>query len=312
MELFFTSYYKCYEKDDLMNKRNLFFIGLLAIGCFAAKSLYAGDDIELTKSVVATGLIKIDNVRGEVSIIGWDKDEISIAGELDTLAKGLMFEIDGDHAVIKVEMPNGSINWGDGSDLTIRVPKGSRVDFVGISTDVFAEDISGGIRINSVSGDIKTNNLQGHLMLSSVSGQIVIKHSEGQLRCASVSGDVEVLSHMGKINLDTVSGNVDIKVVENEKLRVKSISGDIDVMSDLLSGGFIDLESISGEIKLALQGEFGAEFDIDAGMSGDIENDLTDDQVSRTSSGQQKLKMKFGDGSGEIRIRTMSADIRIE
>ena len=64
--------------------------------------------------------------------------------------------------------------------------------------------------------------------------------------------------------------------------------------------------------KLALQGEFGAEFDIDAGMSGDIENDLTDDQVSRTSSGQQKLKMKFGDGSGEIRIRTMSADIRIE
>ena len=80
----------------------------------------------------------------------------------------------------------------------------------------------------------------------------------------------------------------------------------------MLRAGVVDLESISGDIELELQGDIAAEFDIDAGMSGDIENDLSKDQVSETRHGQQTLKMMLGDGSGQVRIHTVSADIRIE
>ncbi|MFT6408353.1 MAG: hypothetical protein ACJAQ6_001771 [Arenicella sp.] len=295
-----------------MKNNNLVFVGLLVSGFFAATSLYAGDVVELTKSAAPNGLVKIDNVRGDVRIVGWDKDQISIVGELDALAKKLIFEVNGDRAVIKVQMPHGSIGWGDGSDLDIHVPKGSRVDFVGVSTDIVAQGIAGGIRISSVSGDIRANNLQGHQMLSSVSGEIVVEQSSGQLRSSSVSGDVDVLSHMGQLDLETVSGDVEIHIVENEKLRVKSISGEIDVISDLLRGAFVDIETISGGIALELKGELGAEFDIDAGMSGDIENDLTNDEVAKARNGRETLKMMLGDGSGEIRIRTVSASINIE
>lgn len=300
------------EKDDLMINKKLFFIGWLTISFSAVTSLYAGDDVELTQSAAPKGLVKIDNVRGDISIIGWDQDEISVVGELDGLAKQLIFDVDGDRAVIKVEMPRGSSNWGDGSDLNIRVPKGSRVDFVGVSTDIAAEGIFGGIRINSVSGDIVAKNLQGDLMLTSLSGGIVIEHSQGRLRSSSVSGDVDVLSHKGEIDLETVSGDIEIQIVENQKLRVKSVSGEIEVVSDLLRGAVIDLQSVSGEIGLELKGDINAEFNINAGINGDIDNDLTNDEVSKGRNGQETLNMVLGDGSGQVRIKTVLASIRIE
>jgi hypothetical protein len=290
-----------------MNKKTLF---LLA--SFLVMPLYAGEDVDLTKSASADGLVKIDSVRGEVIILGWDKDEISVVGELDDLAKELIFEVHGDRSLIKVVMPHGGINWGDGSDLEIRVPKGSRVDFVGVSADTVAEDIIGGVRIRSVSGDIETKNIRGHLMLSSVSGDIKIDDCEGALHSSTVSGNVDILSHMGQIDLETVSGSIEIETLENEKMRVKSISGEIDVVSDLLSGAFVDIQSISGEIELELTGDVGAEFEIDAGMSGGIDNELSDDEVFRSRNGRESLKMKIGDGSGRVRIKTLSADIKLE
>ncbi|MFT6751064.1 MAG: hypothetical protein ACI9VI_000026 [Candidatus Azotimanducaceae bacterium] len=295
-----------------MNKNTLFSIGLLITGSCAASSLLAGEEIDLTQSAAPDGLVKINSVRGDVSIVGWDKDQISIVGELDDLAKELIFEVNGDRAVIKVVMPGGSVNWGDGSDLDIRVPKGSRVDFVGISTDTVAENILGGVRINSVSGDIKSSNLQGHLMLSAVSGRIVIEDCKGRLRSSSVIGDVDVLSHIGEIDLETGSGDVEIQLVENRNLRIKSISGKIDVVSDLMSGALVDIQSISGEIELELSGDIGAEFDINAGRSGNINNDLSEDEVFKTRNGRETLKMMLGDGSAQVRIKTVSANIKLE
>lgn len=295
-----------------MKKKYLFFIGLLSIGSLVATSIQAGEDIDLVKSAALNGLVKIDSVRGDVRIVGWDKAQISIVGELDDLAKELVFNIDGDRTHIKVEMPRGRFNWGDGSNLDIRVPKESRVDFSGVSTDIVADNITGGLRITSVSGDVRAKDLQGHLTLSTVSGGIIIVNSEGRLRSSSVSGDVDVLSHSGQAELKTVSGDVEIQIEDNERLGVKSISGEIDVISDLLREAIIEISSVSGDVDLELKGEIDANFDINAGMSGSIDNDLTDVEVSKTRIGRETLKMMLGDGSGQVRIKTVSADINIE
>ena len=69
------------------------------------------------------------------------QNEVEIKGELDDLTKEFIFEKQGKVIVIRIELPKRNINHGDGSNIQIRVPKASRVDFNGISTDITLKDI---------------------------------------------------------------------------------------------------------------------------------------------------------------------------
>ena len=286
---------------------------LLAIlGLFITQHTFAGEDVDLSKSADSAGLIKIKNIRGDITISGWDKDEISIEGELDDLAEKLIFEVDGKRSVIEVVMPRRNINWGDGSDLEIKLPKNSRVDFVGVSTDVEVTNVLGGLRIKSVSGDVETENITGQLMISSVSGEIKIDESEGSLHASTVSGNLDILRHIGGLELESMSGDIEVNTLENDKLRIQSVSGEIDVTCDIKEGAYAELQSISGEIELELVGNVGAKFNLDAGISGDIDNNLSNKKASESMIGSKTLDMMTGDGSATVVIRTVSADIKVE
>ncbi|MBQ60632.1 MAG: hypothetical protein CMQ19_01010 [Gammaproteobacteria bacterium] len=76
--------------------KNSQFISPVVLTCAAflvSIAAFAGDDVDKTLAVPSNGLVKIVNTRGEIEIIGWDKDEIHVAGELDDLAEELVFEV---------------------------------------------------------------------------------------------------------------------------------------------------------------------------------------------------------------------------
>ena len=285
---------------------------LLVVLILSANLSYAGDDVDLIRDVASDGLIRVKNIRGEVRIIGWNKNKVSIVGELDDLAEGLVFEVDSDRTTIEVLMPRKNVNWGDGSDLEIRVPRQSRVSFVGVSTDLEVEDIQGGLKLKSISGDITAENVNNRMMVSSISGDVVVKRSAGDLHASSVSGSLDVRSHVGEVDLESVSGGIELKVSGCEKMRVQGISGDIDVKTELIGDARIEIQSVSGNIDLKLVGNVDARFRLEAGMGGRIENDLSELEATRSFIGQESLKMTLGKGSARVVIHTVSADIRIE
>jgi hypothetical protein len=273
---------------------------------------YAGDEVDIVKTVSPDGMIRIINTRGDVTIVGWDKDEVWVHGELDDLAEKFIFEVNDKHTLIEVKMPRRNISWGDGSNLEIRVPHNSRVDFEGVSTDTNVSGIRGGLRVKSVSGDIEIDEVDDRIMISAVSGEIQIENSNGALRASTVSGDLEIRSHDGDVELESVSGEIDLFSKNSDLVRVQSVSGEIQIEVSLLDEGQVEIGSVSGEIELELMNEVNAHFQLDAGMGGEIENRISDDQPSRSFIGREKLDMTVGSGSSEIFIRTVSADIRIE
>jgi hypothetical protein len=287
-------------------------IPLVVSSLLFAAGLKAGEDVDLTMIAESEGTVRIINTRGEVEIYGWDKDEIRVEGELDDLAEELIFDVDGSRARIEVRLPRSNINWGDGSDLEIYVPERSSVIFEGVSTDTTIENIAGGLRLRSVSGDIFIDSVATQVMVKSVSGDIEVKESSGDANISTVSGEIEVQMASDTIILDTVSGEIDAELEMFSRLRANAVSGDIHIEGQLMDKGDIDISSVSGDVRLSLVTPVNAKLNIETGPGGEIVNQLSDHEPTDKFPAHMKLEAELGDGAGDIRMRTVSGDVRIE
>jgi hypothetical protein len=291
-----------------IEKRVLFLLLTLVF----STTVTAKTAVDQSLAVPSDALISIDNTRGEVTIIGWDQAKVTVKGDLDDLAEAFIFDLKDQQVVIEVKVPRLDLNRGNGSNLTIQVPQESRVRFVGVSTDVEIENIRGGVQVQLVSGDLEARRIESQLLINTVSGDIEINGVIGSVLASTISGDLELVTTAKSLRLDTVSGDVDLTLKAFDQLAVHSVSGSMEIDGELNPAGQIELASVSGDIRLGLQPGLNATLDLDGGISGDIVNDLSDDEVETRFPSRQRLRAIVGDGSGRIGIRTVSADITLK
>jgi len=283
-------------------------VAALVMG-LSAELVYADRDIEKTLAAEPDGLVRIKNARGDVKIVGWHKNLIEVEGSLDDLAKKLVFRVDGNKAVIEVKMPRRNVNWGDGSELEIRVPAGSRIDASGVSSEFEVYGILGGVRIKTVSGDAKVKNLSGRIIIGSVSGDISIDETSGDLRISTISGKVDVDEHIGDVFVESISGDMDMELAQVSALRAQSVSGEIDINIDSIVQAGLDIGTVSGDVNLDLPRDLNARIVLSVGMGGDINDSLTNGEVKKSMLGRKVLKVVLGAGEGEVVVRTLSGDV---
>ncbi|HEY6894149.1 MAG TPA: hypothetical protein VI258_08280, partial [Rhodanobacteraceae bacterium] len=79
----------------------------------------ASTPINETRSVNADARIDVSNIKGDVTISGWDKNEVAITGTLGEGVKKLAIDGSGGSLSIKVEPPDkqGWFNWGSESRM---------------------------------------------------------------------------------------------------------------------------------------------------------------------------------------------------
>jgi DUF4097 and DUF4098 domain-containing protein YvlB len=288
--------------------------GLLISGLLLSVpiAVTAGEEVDERRAASATGVVEIHNTRGEVEISGWDKDEVEVIGELDELADELIFDVDGEFTLIRVKLPKRNISWGDGSDLVIRVPVKSRVDFNGVSTDVSVSDIEGGASIHSVSGDVRAEHIAKRLLINSVSGSVEVTDATGKAKITTVSGDLRLDVSSTEISVNAVSGEVDLDLENFDSLSASTVSGELEITGHLNDSGNISMNTVSGDIDLRLTDPVNARIDVNSGPGGDINNGITRDEPRDIFPAQMELKTSAGNASGRIRIKTVVGDINLE
>lgn len=287
-------------------------IVLLVLHAFPSAQLFAGDDVNQTLDAPIDAVVSINNIRGDVQIKGWERAEVEVSGELDDLAEELVFTVEGNRVTIDVRMPASDVNWGDGSDLKIYLPMASRVKFVGVSTDVSANNIQGGMQLQTISGDIFARQIGAQLMLSSVSGDIDVDGSSGRLRATTISGALRIESSALDVNIEAVSGDQRVFLQRFDQVSLRSVSGEVKLRGLLSAGGGLDVSSVSGDITLGLQSALDATVNVVAGFGGSIDNRWNEAEVDRASFMGQQLKTVMGDGSAQITLRGVSADITLK
>ncbi|GAA0811552.1 DUF4097 domain-containing protein [Colwellia sp. D2M02] len=315
-----------------MTKVKVFLLPLLIMSTLIHTSnVMAGEEVSRSISSENITNVMIDNRSGSVNVVGWDKDKISLSGELGDEVESLTFKQKGAQAYIKVEYPNTSGWNSSGSALTIFMPKHISVDFTGVSSelalsnlhggieagtvsgDIVAKDLSHNIELSSISGNISSSDLSGKISLSVVSGDIDDNNSQGRLQIKTVSGHIVSESVASEVSLNIVSGDSDLSLADVVELRVSTVSGDVDVKLALKDKGLLKASSVSGNLQFIFQKDINADFALESNVGGDLINKLSDVKAKEAKYGPSStLNFQMGDGSSTVRVNTVSGNVIVK
>ena len=270
-----------------------------------------GEMVNQSLAVEKNGLIYIDIPRGHIKVVGWDKEEVMVQGELDDTSKQLTFTNQQEKTLIKLNTEEKKY-WGDASELTIFMPKTSLLRFKGIDTGFDVSKLISDIEGKTISGDLTVSKSTGKITLSVVSGDVKILQSSGLAKIQSVSGMVDFSGDFEQVFIKSMSGGVKADISGAEKLALKSVSGDLKVTGLVKSNAQIKLTTVNGDISYRVVNGLDAKCELMSQFGGDIDNQLTDDLPTEASLHKKTLSFVSGQGLGTITMNTVTGSITIK
>ena len=163
------------------------------------------------------------------------------------------------------------------------------------------------VHLGTVSATAVVSGVTKPTTVRSVSGDVTLDGIGGEVSAKTVSGHVEALALAGDLRFDTVSGDLTVGSGRGRTVKAKTVSGDITLAIELEPGGEIDLATVSGDAIIRLPAEVGAKVFVQT-VGGRLTS-AYDGLTSDKSPGRRRLEGAIGDGSGSIRIKTVSGDV---
>jgi DUF4097 and DUF4098 domain-containing protein YvlB len=296
--------------------------------------------------------IVVENRNGDVTIAGDTQDYVQVDAirfgrgtdeeETTRNAQSAKLEVTRNGDAINVTVSGQQRFWMVARlNLTVSVPRGTRVDVKSASGDVEVRDITGsadvttasgdvtidragaatgntasgdikmtevrGAEVNTASGDVKLQGIRGAVRGRLISGDAILEHVDGEVRLSAISGDISARAVDGSFSATTVSGSINLRDYTGADTNLKSTSGDVQVsLSTRLTGTF-EAATVSGEITIAIPRDSDCEVDL-ASTSGDIETDL---QMRNVSQSRRHLSGVVGAGRGRLKLRSVSGSLDV-
>jgi DUF4097 and DUF4098 domain-containing protein YvlB len=282
----------------------------LALGLFASVGL--AESIEKRAAADPRGEVEIVNVAGSVRVIGWNRAEVEVRGELEEDVERLDFASEGNRTTIRVVLPRNRSS-SDGSDLVVRIPEMSTLRVNTVSADQEIDSVLGSQRLQAVSGLVHAEVGGEDFQAKTISGDILVTGSNGAkaaiLNVSTVSGDITLSKVKGEINVESVSGDMTIEAHELTRARFNTTNGDMDIATKLPANARLDAETINGDVRIKIVGNVDAEFDIHT-FNGEIESCYGGEAVrSRERGPGHDLNFTRGAGSARVRVKTLNGGV---
>ncbi len=281
---------------------------------------------EITKrfQVEKTGTLVMDEIRGNVTIRAWNKNEVLIKEEkrMDIFSKSeAEIAMEKSEAGIKqegnritVSGPGFNRSWIN-SKFQITLPAGFSCDIKTKGGSIDIAGLSGDVNASTGGGSVTLADIESNVDVSTGGGSISVKNVGGNVDVSTGGGSVNVLGSGKNVDISTGGGSVTVKGAKGENVDISTGGGSITVSDatgefDLSTGGgSIRIEHVTAEIDASTGG---GNIDID-----DIQGKL---DVS-TGGGEVDLKMVKGaitastgggDVSAEVTLTDFSVNHTIE
>lgn len=277
----------------------------------------ADTPLDLTHPASAHAHVSISNIKGEVTITAWDRNEIHVGGRLGDGARPLAIEGSADDLEIKVQAQgkSGFFNWNSDnsmgpSTLNVQVPRGVSLEVNVVSAPLSIDGLEGGaLEINSVSGKIRINAKTPSLEVDSVSGSIEQAGHAQTAKLQTVSGDILAPAIGDEASLETVSGQVQAHGGPWRKFTLSTVSGDVDVAGGPTPGGSVDIDSMSGDVQLTVPADVSGSIHASS-FSGSLRSAFGTPEKNDHGPGSE-LNVQQGHDNSTISIESFSGDVRI-
>ncbi len=182
-------------------------------------------------TVLATGIltIQVDDVGGDLQIVGWDRQEITA-------------KTDDDDLVLIVE--GSLVRAHSDGDLILYVARDADVQISNVGGDADIRALAGNLTTAKIGGDLQVRNV-GSLNVTSVGGDMSLRGCAGDLHAQNVGGDASLHEIKGNVNIQVgadfylrgAEGNVQARVGSDAALYLRPVPGkDVNVQagSDVL------------------------------------------------------------------------------
>lgn len=272
-------------------------------------SAFAGQSVDKTWDIDSKGTISIENIAGSIEIIGWDRAEAHLTGELGDSVDEL--EINATGSSLQISVINRNQRNVDSTELKLMMPKGATIEASAVSADIDISDLDNEkLTASSVSGDIDVDAVSRRVAIETVSGDLEFNGDTSRISAETVSGDMILSGIAGEIEASTVSGDMDLKAGAVDSLKLETVSGDATAFAEVSDNGRLSAESMSGDVAILLPASQNGLFRAQS-FSGRISSDFGSVQHAKHGPGSH-LKHLVGSNGVEIRVESFSGNIRLK
>lgn len=194
-----------------------------ALVCAAFGSTVAAQEFQKTYPVGAGGSVSIENVSGDVKVVGYNGEAVTVAGFKEGRDRDKVEVEDtssGNNIRVGVRYPR-NCNCDASIRFEVRVPRAVRYSLSPIST---------------ASGNVEVRNVTGDVRVSTASGDVLIRGVSGAVNARSASGDVDVeitrVEGAERMDFSTASGDVKVKLPDNPDADVSMTTASGSVSTD--------------------------------------------------------------------------------
>jgi hypothetical protein len=171
-----------------------------------------------TISMGSTPKIIIERIDGDLSLVGWDGEDVLIKGDDETM---------------NATQNGDEVHISSDDDLSIRAPKGASIFIHNIGGDASVRGILGIVEVKEAGGDlsmrdvgaVSIDTLHADLSLRGAKGHLFIKSAHSDVSIREVEGNVTLESVADDLALRDVRGNVTANVGEDVVLYLNPQPG---------------------------------------------------------------------------------------
>jgi DUF4097 and DUF4098 domain-containing protein YvlB len=180
--------------------------------------------------------ISLSNLKGTVSVKGWDKSLVHVTSttaspqvEVDMEQFPPAGAAEKIHFTTHILSPQIS---DKSTDYTLEVPLGASLE------------------IRNPEGSVQIQTLRGEASVDTVGGTIAVSDVSGHLAVRSIGGDIELVRPSGRVEANSICGSLRVVNPASSRLRAVTTSGKIFYEGDFLSGGDYELSDYSGDVEI--------------------------------------------------------------
>ncbi|MDX2152701.1 MAG: DUF4097 family beta strand repeat-containing protein [Bryobacteraceae bacterium] len=261
--------------------------------------------------------IVIENLRGNVRIVGTAAEDVKLSGRkvirafdqaaADKANDSTPLEVTTPSANVVLIRTNQERSGGDqriSADLELSVPKGATVEARARYGDFDVADLDGGVDISSDNAGVRLQNIGGAVRLDLRKSDVV--------RAIKVKGNVELRARGQDIQLEDVEGQVTIAGSYSGDLELRRLAKPVKY-----EGAYTDfrIERIPGELRMGISeltaSNLVGPVRITSSRSKDIEiNEFSDALEIAIDRGD--VHLRTGGGTlGKMSVKTRSGDLEL-
>ena len=218
-----------------------FLLALLLLGSFA----FGATEERVTKETFKLnegGTVSLSNVNGDVTIRGWDKQEV----DMKATKRGPASQLDEVEILIDSTPERLSINT--------KYPKRKKDNRVSVSYQLMVPKNSTLDAVETVNGEIEVTGVEGDIYVHTVNGSAELEGVRSSLHAETVNGNITskwvAFPDNGKVEMETVNGSLELSIphLSNATVNAELLNGSIQTDFPITVQGKFSSRTLSGQI----------------------------------------------------------------